>query len=376
MKKLIFFISVIFFSASSCADQSLTEESTSEQSLDQAIILSDAQLENAGIQIGNLETKTLSSILKLNGKIEVPPQNLISITAPMGGFVRSAKLLPGMSIRRGEVLAVMEDPQFIQLQEDYLTAKARYTFNEKELARQKDLNINKAASDKVYEQAKVNYEIQHILMRSLEKKLEFIGLDPLKISPEEIAGTIPVYSPVSGYVSAVHVNTGKYVQPSDVLFELINPKDLHLSLTVFDRDVHKLRVGQQVLAYSNTNPDIKHPAEIILISRNIANNAAEVHCHFKELDESLLPGTFMNARIELAENQVDALPEVSVVRFENKNYVFLAQDDHTFEIKEVKTGVAENGFIEILNAQEITGRDIVTQGAYDLLMVLKNIGDD
>lgn len=376
MKNLIFLIPVIFFFNSSCDEQPLKEAAASEALPGNTVTLSEAQFENAGIQTGRMEVVTVSSSLNLNGKIEVPPQNLISINVPTGGFVKSTKLLPGMPVRKGEILAIMEDPQFIQLQEDYLTAKARYVFNEKEFARQKELNVSKATSDKVYEQAKVSYETQYILMKSLEKKLEFIGLNPEEIDPDDIARTINIHSPVDGYVSAVNVNTGKYINPSDVLFELIDPEDRHLSLTVFDQDVHKLEIGQQVSAYTNSAPDKKYSAEIILISRNIANNAAEVHCHFRESDTALLPGMFMNARIKLGENRVDALPEEAIVRFENKNYVFLEQNDRVFEITEVMAGVSENGFTEILNAQELIEENIVTHGAYNLLMVLKNIGDD
>lgn len=376
MKNLIFLIPVIFFFNSSCDEQPLKEAAASEALPGNTVTLSEAQFENAGIQTGRMEVVTVSSSLNLNGKIEVPPQNLISINVPTGGFVKSTKLLPGMPVRKGEILAIMEDPQFIQLQEDYLTAKARYVFNEKEFARQKELNVSKATSDKVYEQAKVSYETQYILMKSLEKKLEFIGLNPEEIDPDDIARTINIHSPVDGYVSAVNVNTGKYINPSDVLFELIDPEDRHLSLTVFDQDVHKLEIGQQVSAYTNSAPDKKYSAEIILISRNIANNAAEVHCHFRESDTALLPGMFMNARIKLGENRVDALPEEAIVRFENKNYVFLERNNRVFEITEVMAGVSENGFTEILNAQELIEENIVTHGAYNLLMVLKNIGDD
>lgn len=376
MKNLIFLIPVFFFFNSSCDEPPLKEAAASDTLPGNTVTLSEAQFENAGIQTGRMEVVTVSSSLNLNGKIEVPPQNLISINVPTGGFVKSTKLLPGMPVRKGEILAIMEDPQFIQLQEDYLTAKARYVFNEKEFARQKELNVSKATSDKVYEQAKVSYETQYILMKSLEKKLEFIGLNPEEIDPDDIARTINIHSPVDGYVSAVNVNTGKYINPSDVLFELIDPEDRHLSLTVFDQDVHKLEIGQQVSAYTNSAPDKKYSAEIILISRNIANNAAEVHCHFRESDTALLPGMFMNARIKLGENRVDALPEEAIVRFENKNYVFLEQNDRVFEITEVMAGVSENGFTEILNAQELIEENIVTHGAYNLLMVLKNIGDD
>src|SRR5690606_18069029 len=149
-------------------------------------------------------------------------------------------------------------------------------------------------------------------------------------------------------------NIGKYVTPSDVLFELVNPADIHLSLTVFEKDVNKLSIGQQLMAYSNSDPGRKHPCEIILISKSLANdNAAEVHCHFEQYDKNLLPGMFMNAVIELIENKTTALPDDAIVRFENKHFVFIARGNKQFEMQEVQTGNTENGFTEIIDADKL-----------------------
>ncbi|MCH5687408.1 efflux RND transporter periplasmic adaptor subunit [Niabella sp. W65] len=159
-----------------------------------------------------------------------------------------------MPVSKGQVLAVIEDPQYIQLQQDYLTAKAQLAFNESEYNRQKDLNQSKAASDKVYEQAKAAYQTQNVLVRSLAQKLSLIGLNPDGINPDNISKSIRVLSPINGFVASVNVNIGKYVRPEDVLFELVNPSGVHLSLTVFEKDVHRLFIGQKLVAYTNIDP--------------------------------------------------------------------------------------------------------------------------
>jgi cobalt-zinc-cadmium efflux system membrane fusion protein len=261
----------------------------------------------------------------------VPPQNMVSISVPLGGYLKSTKLLPGMHISKGEVLATMEDPQYIQLQQDYLTAKAQLSLLESEYNRQKELNESKAASDKIFEQAKANYLTQNILIKSLEQKLSLIGLNSVNITPNNISKSIHLYSPINGFVSAVNVNVGKYVTPSDVLFELVNPNDIHLALTVFDKDVNKLAIGQKVFAYTNIHPEKKYECEIILISKNLgSDNATQVHCHFKQYDKSLLPGMFMNADIELSGSKVAVLPDDAVISYENKNYVFIEVGDKQF----------------------------------------------
>ncbi len=376
MKKifLIISISLLLFS---CGNKGKQEEQTTEPAAENVVTLTQEQYKSIGIETGKLSNKNISSLLKVNGKIDVPPQSLVSISVPLGGYLKSTKLLAGMHVNKGEVLAIMEDAQYIQLQQDYLTAKAQFTLQENEYLRQKELNQSKATSDKVFEQAKANYKTQLILIKSLEEKLKLIGLNPEKLTADNISNSINIYSPITGFVSRVNVNIGKYVNPSDVLFELVNPSDIHLTLSVFEKDINQLSIGQKLFAYTNTNPQKKYACEIILISRNLSNqSAAEVHCHFEQYDKILLPGMFMNAEIELSGNNASALPEEAIVRFENKQYVFIVKGKNQFEMQQVQIGNTENGFTEIIVADNLTNQTFVTKGTYSLLMALKNSNDE
>jgi len=362
----------------SCGNSNQQKEAGSlQQAQENTIALTGEQFKNADIETGKILTSNISSVLKLNGKIDVPPQSLVSVSVPLGGYLKSTKLLPGMHISKGGILAVMEDMQYIQLQQDYLTAENQLSLMQSEYNRQKELNQSKAASDKVYEQAKTNYQTQLVLIKSLQEKLKLIGLNPHNVSTGTISKSINIYSPISGFVSAVNVNVGKYANPSDVLFELVNPNDIHLNLSVFEKDISRLSIGQKLLAFTNSNPQKKYPLEIILISKNISGqNAAEVHCHFEQYDKDLLPGMFMNAEIELSAHNANVLPDDAIVRFENKYYVFVEKGKQQFEMKEVQTGNAENGFTEIINAEQFDNENIIVKNAYTLLMALKNTGEE
>ena len=376
MKHIISIITctVLFFS---CGNETEMEQANAEQAQSTIVTLTQEQYKNAGIETGKLSNKNISSLLKVNGKIDVPPQSMVSVSVPLGGYLKSTKLLAGMHINKGEVLAVMEDAQYIQLQQDYLTAKAQFVLTESEYNRQSALNQSKATSDKIFEQAKANYQTQNILIKSLEQKLLLIGLNPNKITANNISKSINIYSPITGFVSAVNVNIGKYVNSSDVLFELVNPSDIHLSLSVFEKDINKLSIGQKLFAYTNTNPDKKYVCEIILMSKNLTTQgSAEVHCHFEQYDKSLLPGMFMNAEIELSSNNANALPDEAIVRFENKQYAFINKGNNQFEMQQVQTGNTENGFTEIIIPDNLTNQTFVTKGAYNLLMTMKNKSEE
>ncbi len=376
MKKYLVILS-IFISA--CNSSQTTDETKQANASENSVSLTAEQMKIAGIETGTAETKTVSSILKVNGAIDVPPQNMVSISFPLGGYLKSTKLLPGMHISKGEVLAVLEDPQYIQLQQDYLIAKAKLSFSEADYNRQKELNATKANSDKTFQQAKADYESQKVLVKSLSEKLQLIGINPTTLNEDNLSRSVNVYSPINGFVSAVDVNIGRYVSPTDVLFELVNPEDVHLNLTVFEKDVNKLSIGQKVIAYANQNPDKKYEAEIILVSRNLdANRAAEVHCHFKKYDKELLPGMFMNAEINVQSNDALTVPEEAVVRWQNKNYAFTDAGNNSFELTEVQTGVSEKGNIEIItpNKDEWSNKKIITRNAYAVLMKMKNSAEE
>jgi cobalt-zinc-cadmium efflux system membrane fusion protein len=373
MRNIIITITAFLF-LTSCGNKKSEEETLETTTVENLTTLTDAQIKNAGIQIGKVEEKEISSTLKLNGKIDVPPQNLVSISVPMGGYLKYTDLLEGMHVNKGQVLCVVEDQQYIQLQEDYLLAKAKIVYAKAEFERQKELNQSKASSDKVYQQAQAEYNSLLVMVQSYGEKLKFAGINPNRVSTKSISKSINVYSPISGFVSKVNVNIGKYVTPSDILFEIVDPSDIHLALTVFEKDINRLAIGQSLIAYTNTNPDKKYNCKIILIGKDFSENkSVEMHCHFTSYDKDLLPGIYMNAEVELKSQKSNVLPSDAIVSFENKNYVFVSKENKQFEMTEVTLGTSENGFTEILESDDLKNKSIVLKGAYSLLMKMKNV---
>ncbi len=376
MKNYIFLAIVISILAScrSKEEKAEIEESTTVNTVE----LTEAQHIISKIETGKIEQRNIASLLKVSGSIDVPPQNMVSVSIPLGGYLKSTKLLAGMHIVKGEVLAVMEDQQYVTLQQEYLTAKARLIFAEEEFIRQEELNKSKAASDKVFQQAQVEYTTQKVLVRSLSEKLKLIGINPETLNENNLSRSINITSPIDGYVSAVNANIGKYANPSDILFELVNPTDIHLALNIFERDINKLFIGQKLIAYTNSNPEKKYPCEIILIGKDLSHDrSAEVHCHFEKYDKTLIPGMFMNAEIEVQSSMAFVIPDDAIVLFEGKQYVFTESIKNKFEMQEVNTASNENGFTQISfpDNKDLSSQTFVTKGAYTLLMKMKNTED-
>lgn len=372
MKLKYFFIISLFIA--SCSNQKNSSEENKTEAPENVVQLTDAEIKTAGIQIGKPTKGITSSFLKVNGLIDVPPQNIVSVSFPVGGYLLSTKLLPGMKISKGQVLAEMQDQSLIQMQQDFLVAKAKVNFLQKEYDRQKLLNATKTSSDKVFEQTESEFQTQKVLMNALREKLRMVHIEGSSLNENNIRRSVMIYSPISGYVSTVHVNIGKYVNPSDVLFELINPGDLHLAVKVFEKDIPYIQVGQKLKVNLVNSPEKTFDAQIALVSKNLDDDrSALVHCHFLNATDELLPGMFANAAIEIKNRQGIIVPEEAVVRWGDQNYIFIQKVNLKFEMIPVEIGNPVNGNIDIKSsALDLMRQTLIIKNAYAVLMKMEN----
>lgn len=357
-----------------------TEKKDDHTNLSEEIVeLTPQQLQHADLQVGVPTVRNMHATIKVNGQVDVPPQSMISVSFPLGGYLKSSHLLPGMGVKKGEVIATLEDQSYVQLQQDYLVARARMEFLTADLQRQKDLSEQEAASKKIYQQAQADFKTQQVLIRSYEEKLRIVGVDPDKLSVNNISRTVNLRSPINGYVTKVNVNIGKYVNPSDVLFELVDPDDIHAALTVFEKDIMHIKKGMTAKVSLADDPKKQFEVDVILVTRNVdESRSGLVHCHFEHSSHDLLPGMFLNGVFELDNQKVTAVPNDAVVRFAGKHYVFVAKDSSHFEMKEVETGLEQDGWIEIKENAKTpwSAQQLVLKNAYTLLGKLKNKAEE
>jgi membrane fusion protein, heavy metal efflux system len=378
MKK--YMLSIVVMVLLSCGTkQEEATEAVKEEKQETLVQLNAEQLKNAGISIGYPSEMDMHSTIKVNGVVDVPPQGMVSISFPLGGYLKSSHLLPGMGVKKGEVIATLEDQSYVQLQQDYLMAKAKMEFLNTDLIRQKELSDQDAASKKTYQQASSDFKTQQVLIRALEEKLRIVGIDPDKLTVNSITRTISLRSPINGYVTKVNVNIGKYVNPADVLFELVDPDDIHAALTVFEKDIMQIKKGMRASVSLADKPGKKYEVDVILVTRNVdENRGGLVHCHFENANHELLPGMFLNGSFELNNKKTTAVPESAVVRYQSKPYIFIAKDSNQFEMVEVELGVSDQQMIELKGKENMNWmqQKIVLKNAYSLLGKLKNKMED
>lgn len=373
MKNLFIYIAVLLLSAScsSAEEKAIEKEETADVS---SVTLTDAQIKNAGIETGPVQSQRLNTVLKVNGVVDVPPQNIVSVSFPLGGYLKNTTLLPGMHVNRGQVIGIIEDQGLVQLQQDYLMAQARLHFLQQEYERQKELSEEQVSAAKTFQQVQADHAAQKVLVKGLAEKLRLIHVNPASLSENNISRSVPIYSPINGFVSKVNVNIGKFVNATDVLFELINPDDIHAALTVFEKDMAKIQVDQLVKVSFVDEPDKEYDCEVILVTRNVdANRSGIIHCHFKTRPKNLLPGMFLNASIHLGNVPSQTVPEEAVVRYGNQQYIVQATGKNAFQLVSVETGIRENDRVAVsATNSELKGMQVVTKNAYAVLGKMKN----
>ena len=361
----------------SCNSDKKNQEKETVQKQENTIQLSSEQIKNAGLVVGNPEERTVKGILQLQGTVTVPPKSVVSVSIPLGGYIKKTDLMAGMHVRKGQLLAVVEDMQYIQLQQDYLTAKEKFQLAKSEYDRQKELNAKKASSDKLYEQTATEMQTQRIYMSSLAQKLSLLGINVKTLSASNISKTVSIVSPINGVVSKINVNVGKYIAPTDMLFELMEMSDIVLVMNAFEKDIHLLSVGQTVSAFTNANPTKKFPAKIAYINRSLNNDrAAEVICKVNQYDSALIPGLFINAEAEFENEKAITVPEDAVVRWQGKFFVFALSGNNQYKMAAVEPGTTTDGFRQIKSSAIDKSSKIVIKNAYTLLMTFMNGGDE
>jgi len=381
------FFPVIILAMVSCGGNKANEEAkVEEENLPEDIVEMRAdQKKLANIETGAIEMRALSATLKTNGVVAVAPQNLATVCMPMGGFVKSTTLLPGNAVSKGQVLAVIENQDFIDIQQNYLEAKNKLVFAESEFKRHSELFKNDVYSQQNVQEVTANYKSLEAQTNALEQKLLLIGVNPANLHENTISRTVSLLSPINGYVKAVNVSIGKYVTPSDVLFEIVNSDKLLLELTLFEKDADKVSVGQKIRFFINNEAE-QHEAVIYQTGKSI--NADKTYTAYATVSsdcKNILPGMYVNATIETSGNKVTSLPSEAIVTFDDKDYIFIYEKDKVedgnpfteYRMIPVQKGVSDIGFTEVILPQgfDIANSKVVIKGAYNLLSAKKNAGE-
>ena len=334
----------------------------------------------AGITLGTIERRTLSAVISLSGLIDVEPSDEAVVSAPLGGYVRTAGLLPGTPVRKGQLLAMLESPEFTQLQQDYLESKGRMLFLEQDYARQEQLRRDNVNAVKTFQQVASERAIMQARIVGLEQKMRQAGIPRSAVDSGRIAPVANVYAPISGFIKSSNVSIGRHVAPTDVLFEIVGTSDLHLAINVYARDLERVRVGQTVRFGTADEPTMVRTAKVFLVGQATGEDRVfPVHGHIDAKSaRGLRPGMYVKAGLETGGADMDAVPMTAVVQFEGNDYIILetgtSTSGHVFRLERVRRETEQGGFVGIQFADgfNATGARVVVGNAIAILAAIRN----
>lgn len=342
-----------------------------------SVVLTAQQFNALGMKVDTLSKRNFSSVVVANGQLEVLPQNEASVTAIIGANITSIDVFEGKKVNKGQVLAYLSHPDLLNLQTRYLNAWNQLQYTDKEYQRQKRLYEEEVGSGKDFQKVQSDFLSLTGELRNLEAQLKLLKLDPEKIKQGDIVEQVPVISPINGFIEKVNVKTGQYAEPQMQMFEVINNDHIHADLMVFEKDVYKVKEGQNVTFAIESIPGETLSAKIFAVGKSFEQNPKAVHVHAEIENKKglLISGMYITGRIATGEDYAFALPEGAIVNEDGKQVIFISEqegDNWKFEPVEILTGQQEDGIVEIKLLSPLKNGSLVAMNnAYYLLSEMK-----
>ncbi len=337
------------------------------------IVITKEQFEHNQMELGELTEKDFPEIIRVNGKIDVPPENRAQINVFEGGYVKRAPLLEGNSVQQGQLLVSLENPKYVELQQEYLELAGQLDYLKSEYERQQIMLDENITSKKNFLRVESEYKSGLARYNGLRKKLQMLNIDPQEVEAGKVTSEINIYSPISGTVDRVNVTKGMFVEPTHNIMEIVNKEHLHLELNAFEKDLMKIREGQKINFSLPQEPSKNYDGEIWLVGKSIdEDRMAGIHAHLEDsLKSKFAVGMFVEAKIITDSKQLPALPEAAIVEVDNAHYVLVLEnrngDEYIFTRVQVKPQATYNGFTAVEDPEALRGKQILTKGAFNLI---------
>lgn len=403
-------ITWIFMTFSCNQSGKINEEQVShnEDEREGIVILNKKQIDALSLKLGSFHWRNLTTVVKINGQLEVAPANSADITAIIGGNIKEIKVFHGDKVKRGQVLAVLEHPDYIILQEEFSAVANRLEYLEKDYERQKELFENNIGSGKDYQRVKADYNTEKARFTGLKSRLELLNISPEKVLDGDITKSVSIISPIKGYVNEVNIKLGTYLDANNKLFSITDNSALHADFMVYEKDVHLIQEGQLVHFTVSNRPGDELTAKVFAVGKEFEPNTRAVHIHanLSKKIENLIPGMYISGHFHADAHYSQTLPDDAVVGDGTKSYIFvqdeegvdhdihaeteetrphdeaahdheeeaadMEHDEMAFRMVEVITGMSDEGYVEIKLLDSLGEHSkIVQNAAYYLLADMK-----
>jgi cobalt-zinc-cadmium efflux system membrane fusion protein len=348
------------------------ETSVETETVSNEITITKQQFEGEKMAFGSLSEEAFNETVKVNGMIDVPPHNKSSVTSFFGGYITKTPLLVGDKVNKGQLLVTLENTEYVEIQQSYLEVAEQLGYLKSEFTRQKTLYDENITSQKNYLKAESMYKSSLAHYNGLRKKLQMMHINPALVEQGQITSTINLYAPIEGYVTKVNVSNGTYVSPADIVMEIVDTDHIHLELSVFEKDILKIKKDQTILFTIPEASDSIFKAEVHLVGTTIDEKSrrVKVHGHIDDTQTNFIVGMFVEAEILVSNTKRFALPKEAVLNVENDFFVLILKDEtdtgYLLEKVKINPGRETETSVEVLNTDDLKNKKILIKGTYML----------
>lgn len=387
---LVAALTVITFVGFSFLSQSKAETSESEnqeEEIDfQNIPLSEKQVKAADLKMGEAQEREMDAMLHVNGSLVLRAQDMGNVSSLMGGIVKNVYVKEGQMVSRGQVVATIENTDVVTLQREYYTAYKESEMARLELDRQKTLASAGAGIKKTLQMSEKNYKVAQANLLGTGRQLQQMGISTKEVAKGKFTTVFPLRAPISGTVSDMQASLGSYADMQTPLMKIRNNHAVECDLNVFEKDIAKVKVGDQVLVSLTNQPGVNVSGRVYGMNQYLNKGTKSVAVHVKldaKRGAKLFEGMYVSGQIATGRQLCMTLPDKSIVSADGKQYVFALNQQHSkggtysFSRHEVTTGVSNNGYTEVALCKHLKkGQKIVTDNAFYLASLTGDHGEE
>ncbi|RXG24154.1 membrane fusion protein, cobalt-zinc-cadmium efflux system [Leeuwenhoekiella marinoflava DSM 3653] len=365
---------VLLISCGTKENKSDSKEETHERLTD--VTVTQAQFKNEGMTLGSIKESSFPDWVEASGMIDVPPENRAVITAFMGGYIKNNPLLIGDAVKKGQVLITLENPEFVEIQQQFQELAEQLNYLKSEYERQQALVAENITSKKNFLKAESEYKRSVATYTGLRKKLQMLHINPERVLQGDYTSQASIYAPITGTIAETFVSKGSYVSSADPIMEIVDVAHIHLELEVFEQDMLKVKKGQKIKFRIPESSDEFYEGEVHLIGNSLNQEGRTVTVHGHLEHEGRTPnfavGMFIEAQIETGETTAMGIAQESVVDMGDAYYLLQLQQqeggDYFFNQVQVEIGKTRNGYTEIKNTADFSkGAQFLGKGAFELI---------
>lgn len=375
MKKIYALVILMSFLACENSKQNTATSNEAIETVENtnSIEVSKQQFDGEKMQLGALEKYNFNTVVKANGIIDVPPENKANISTFMDGYVTKIPLLIGDKVKKGQLIASLQNTSYVEIQQNYLEIAAELSFLKNEYNRQKTLFDEKITSQKSYLKAESVYKSSLATYNGLRKKLQMMNINPSKVEQGDISSIINLYAPINGFVTKVNVSIGSFVSAASELIQIINTDHLHVELNVFEKDILKIKKDQDIQFKIPEASEKTFDAAVHLVGTSInTNRIIKVHGHINDDENNnFMTGMFVEAAIIIKAKNTLAIQKSAVITENDAKFVLVLKQEKNgnfiFDKKQIETGLEDENYFEVLNTENFNNKKILKNGIYMLL---------